>query len=83
MPIVKSIPFVLTVLDYEMPLKTGADVMRDIKKIDKSNEIPVCFLTGVAERDKIMEILSLKPNAYLLKPVNMEALLATISNLID
>lgn len=73
----------LIVLDYEMPIKTGADVLRDIRVFDKSHEIPICFLTGVAEREKIMEILSLKPDAYMLKPVNMESFLATVSNLID
>ncbi len=73
----------LIVLDYEMPVKTGADVLRNIRTIDSANKIPICFLTGIADREKIMEILSLKPDAYLLKPVNMEAFLATISNLID
>lgn len=73
----------LIVLDYEMPVKTGADVLRNIKQYDNTNKIPICFLTGVADREKILEILSLKPNAYMLKPVNMEAFLATISNLID
>lgn len=73
----------LVILDYEMPVKTGVDVLKDIRKIDTKGEIPICFLTGVAEREKIMEILSLKPNAYMLKPVNIESLIATISNLID
>ena len=76
-------PADLILLDYEMPIKTGADVMRDIRSDDKYKDIPICFLTGVAERDKILEILSLNPAAYMLKPVNMEALIATISNLID
>ncbi|MGN0612962.1 MAG: response regulator [Porcipelethomonas sp.] len=73
----------LIVLDYEMPVKTGADVIRDIKNNERSRDVPVCFLTGVSDREKIMEILSLRPNAYMLKPVNMEAFLATVSNLID
>ena len=73
----------LIILDYEMPVKTGADVMRDIKSKNQYNDIPVCFLTGVDVREKIMEILALKPDAYMLKPVNMEFLLSTISNLID
>ncbi len=73
----------LIILDYEMPVKTGADVIREIKANDRSREVPVCFLTGVDQREKIMEILSLKPAAYMLKPVNMEALMATVSNLID
>ena len=78
-----SKPADLILLDYEMPIKTGAEVMRDIRSDERYKDIPICFLTGVAEREKIMEILSLNPAAYMLKPVNMEALLATISNLID
>ncbi len=73
----------LIILDYEMPIKTGAEVIREIKSNENTREVPVCFLTGVDQREKIMEILSLKPAAYMLKPVNMEALLATVSNLID
>ena len=78
-----SKPADLILLDYEMPIKTGAEVMRDIRADERYKDIPICFLTGVAEREKIMEILALNPAAYMLKPVNMEALLATISNLID
>ncbi len=73
----------LIILDYEMPVKTGADVIREIKASNRTNMVPVCFLTGVDQREKIMEILSLKPDAYMLKPVNMKSFLATISNLID
>ncbi|MBE6845689.1 MAG: response regulator [Ruminococcus sp.] len=73
----------MIILDYEMPVKTGADVIREIKANERAKEVPVCFLTGVDQREKIMEILALKPDAYMLKPVNMEALLATVSNLID
>ena len=73
----------LIILDYEMPIKTGADVIRDLRNGNSTVDIPICFLTGVDKREKIMEILSLRPDAYMLKPVNMEALLTTISNLID
>lgn len=71
----------LIILDYEMPIETGADVFRKIKKNPKAAHIPVCFLTGVSEREKIMEVMSLKPHGYLLKPIDMDMLLATISNL--
>lgn len=71
----------LIILDYEMPIATGAEVFRKIKMNEKTKDIPVCFLTGVAERSKIEEIMSLKPHGYLLKPINMDMLLATISNL--
>lgn len=72
----------LIVLDYEMPIETGADIFRRLKKNPKSANIPVCFLTGVSDRAKIMEVMSLKPHGYILKPIDMDMLTATIKNLI-
>ena len=71
----------LIILDYEMPIETGAEVFRKLKMNDKYKNVPVCFLTGVAERSKIEEIMLLKPHGYLLKPINMEMLTSTIINL--
>ena len=72
----------LIILDYEMPIETGADVFRRIKKNPKWANIPVCFLTGVSDRAKIMEVMSLKPHGYILKPIDMDMLTSTIKNLI-
>ena len=71
----------LVILDYEMPIMTGAAIFRMMKENPKFSKIPVCFLTGVSEREKVEEIMSLRPRGYLLKPINMEMLLATIANL--
>ncbi|MGN1415773.1 MAG: response regulator [Oscillospiraceae bacterium] len=71
----------LIILDYEMPIETGAEVFRRIKKNKKAENIPVCFLTGVSEREKIIEIMRLKPHGYLLKPIDMDMLRSAISNL--
>lgn len=73
----------LVILDYEMPIETGADVFRKIKSNPRISNTPVCFLTGVSDREKIMEVMSLKPHGYLLKPIDMDMLLATIRNLTD
>ena len=73
----------VVILDYEMPVETGADIFRKIKANEKANRVPVCFLTGVSEREKIMEVMSLKPHGYLLKPIDMDMLFATISNLVN
>lgn len=73
----------LIILDYEMPIETGADIFRRVKKNPKASHIPVCFLTGVSEREKIMEVMSLKPHGYLLKPIDMDMLSATIRTLTD
>ncbi|MDE5992300.1 MAG: response regulator [Oscillospiraceae bacterium] len=71
----------LVILDYEMPIETGADIFRRIKNNPKISHIPVCFLTGISEREKIMEVMALKPHGYLLKPIDMDMLIATVSNL--
>jgi DNA-binding response OmpR family regulator len=73
----------LIILDYEMPNETGADVFRRLKANEKSKDIPVCFLTGVADRNKIMEIMQLKPHGYLLKPIDIEMLKSTIGTLME
>ncbi len=74
-------PVDLIILDYEMPIETGADIFKRLKKNPKAIRIPVCFLTGVSDREKIMEVMSLKPDGYLLKPIDMDMLSATIRNL--
>lgn len=73
----------LIILDYEMPIETGADVFRKLKANPQAVNIPVCFLTGVSDREKVLEIMSLKPHGYLLKPIDMDMLFSTVSNLIN
>ncbi len=71
----------LIVLDYEMPIQTGAEIFKKLKSHPIGKNIPVCFLTGVAERSKIEEIMTLRPHGYLLKPINMDMLISTLNNL--
>lgn len=73
----------LIFLDYEMPVENDPEVFRKIKKLVSAKDIPVVFLTGVADREKITEVLSLKPNGYLLKPINMERVNDTINSLLN
>lgn len=72
----------LILLDYEMPVENGPEVFRKIKEIETAKDIPIVFLTGVAEKEKIAEVLRLKPQGYLLKPIDMEKLLEVIENTI-
>ncbi len=71
----------MVILDYEMPGLTGADIFRKLKVNEKTVKIPVCFLTGISDREKIMEVMSLRPHSYLLKPIDMDMLKAAITNL--
>lgn len=72
----------LILLDYEMPDEKGPDVLAKIRANDTTKDIPVLFLTGAAERSKIQKALSMKPQGYMLKPIEQEKLLAKIKELL-
>lgn len=72
----------LVLLDYEMPTENGAAVLEKIRANEKTKDLPVVFLTGVTEKSKIREVLALKPQGYLLKPVDMDKLSSTIKGIL-
>ena len=72
----------MVLLDYEMPEENGAAVLRKIRENNKTRNIPVVFLTGITERGKIQEILALKIQGYLQKPIDMEKVSSTIKSVL-
>ncbi len=72
----------LILLDYEMPGQNGLEVMERILANEKTKDIPVVFLTGINDREKIRKVISMKPQGYLLKPIERDNLIQTIRKLI-
>jgi len=72
----------LVLLDYEMPEENGPAVLAKIRKNDAIKDLPVVFLTGVTDKNKIREVLTMKPQGYLLKPIDMERLSSTIKGIL-
>ncbi len=72
----------LILLDYEMPGENGLDVLEKVRANSATKDIPVIFLTGVSDSEKIQEALVLRPQSYLLKPINREKLLEAITKII-
>ena len=73
----------LILLDYEMPGENGVAVMEKLRSINGAKDIPVIFITGVTDVDKIKEALVLKPQGYLLKPIDRDKLLDKIAKVLD
>ena len=73
----------LILLDYEMPEESGPVVLEKLRASEATKDIPVIFLTGVTETRKIKEALALKPQNYLLKPVDREKLFEAIEKTFD
>lgn len=69
----------LILLDYEMPGESGPEVLKQFRANPRVKDVPVIFLTGVSTDDKIREALAQKPQGYLLKPIDKDKLLSTIS----
>jgi CheY-like chemotaxis protein len=68
----------LILLDYEMPVTSGPQVLEMIRSETKIGKVPVMFLTGKSDKDSIVKVLSLKPDGYLLKSLNREQILSTL-----
>lgn len=64
----------VVLLDYMMPEENGPAVLQKIRNTPHIANLPVIFLTGVNDSTLIKNCLPLKPQGYLLKPVNKEKL---------
>ncbi len=69
----------LILLDYEMPVTSGPQVLEMIRSETKVGKVPVMFLTGKSDKESIVKVLALKPDGYLLKTLNREQILSTLS----
>lgn len=69
----------LILLDYEMPITDGPQVLEMIRSSASTSDIPVMFLTGKGDKDSIMKVLALKPVGYLLKTVDRTELRESLS----
>lgn len=72
----------LILLDYDMPVHDGKEIFTMLQKEKRYCEIPVVFLTGVKEKEKIQAVLGMVPAGYLLKPVEQGRLMELLENLV-
>lgn len=72
----------LILLDYEMPKMDGKQTLEELRSNEELKNIPVVFLTGVADKESIAAVLKLKPQGYLLKPIEQNRMMETIENVL-
>lgn len=70
----------LIVLDYEMPVCTGPQVMEMIRSEPSISDIPIMFLTGKNDAESVRKVMSLKPQGYMLKNMGSSEVLKTIDD---
>ena len=70
----------LILLDHEMPVTSGPQVLEMLRSDDDTKSIPVIFLTGKGDKESVMQVVALKPEGYLLKTIEREELLGNLRN---
>ena len=73
----------LIILDYEMPICDGKQVLQMIRSEMEFADIPVIFLTGRGDRESVMEVMALKPAGYLLKSMRPIEIIQAINEFFE
>lgn len=77
---VENVPKVI-LLDLKMPKVNGIEVLKKIKADERTKKIPVVILTSSNEDPDIQECYRLGVNSYVVKPVQFERFVKSVSEL--
>ena len=73
----------LVLLDYEMPVVDGRQVLEMIRTETDFCDVPVIFLTSKNDKESIMKVLDLKPEGYLLKSMEPTQIMQEIDTFFE
>ena len=65
----------LVLLDYEMPVVDGPQVLQMLRRDDATRDIPVVFLTGIGTKEEVERVMAMRPDGYVLKSTTRDNLL--------
>jgi CheY-like chemotaxis protein len=68
----------LILLDHEMPVTSGPQVLEMLRSEEETRDIPVMFLTGKSDKKSVMAVVALKPEGYFLKNIEKDELLENL-----
>lgn len=68
----------LVLLDYEMPVVDGKQVLEMMRTEAEFSSIPVIFLTSKSDKESVMKVMGLKPEGYLLKTMPPQEIVKNI-----
>jgi CheY-like chemotaxis protein len=68
----------LITLDIEMPQMDGITMCQNIRKVVHLDELPIIFLTSVADKQQLIRVFQAGATDYLVKPFIQEELLARL-----
>ena len=69
----------LVLTDWNMPNKSGLEVVQDIRAVNK--EVPIVMITTEAEKRRVVEAIQAGVSDYLVKPFDADALREKLTKL--
>ena len=73
----------LVLLDYEMPVVDGKQVLEMIRTETSFADIPVIFLTSKGDKESVMKVMALKPEGYLLKTLSPQEIIKAVDDFFE
>ena len=73
----------LVLLDYEMPVVDGRQVLEMMRTEMEFSDIPVIFLTSKNDKESILKVMELKPEGYILKSTPPKQILEEIDHFFE
>ncbi len=73
----------LILLDLNLPMKDGRELLREIKPDPVLGKIPVVMLSTSNSQAEIAEIYGLGANAFISKPTDLEEFQTVLNSLVD
>lgn len=68
----------LILLDHEMPVTSGPQVLEMLRSDPETKGIPVMFLTGKRDKESVMRVVALHPEGYFIKSIKKDELLKNL-----
>jgi CheY-like chemotaxis protein len=73
----------LILLDLNLPIKNGSEVLAEIKSDPDLKRIPVVILTTSRAEEDILKTYNLHANCYITKPVDLEQFVTVVKYIED
>ena len=74
LPMLKNGNFDFLVTDWNMPIMSGLDLLREVRADENLKHLPVLMVTAEAKRDQIIAAAQAGVNGYVVKPFTAQAL---------
>ena len=81
LPMIREIHPDIVFLDYQLPDRSGLEVLREIRGSKDVSSVPVAFMSADTNTQKVAEKQNLRADWYLTKPFDLKIIAEILKNL--